>query len=109
MLLGYVMNSTVALFAVFGFYCAARMLCELLLAPPQIAMAIEVREERDVRELDMLLHEARASLLRKGHARLVVLLSAELMDGTAGVGEELAPPYEELLEEYGAECYLIDS
>ena len=40
MLLGYVMNSTVALFAVFGFYCAARMLCELLLAPPQIAVAL---------------------------------------------------------------------
>jgi hypothetical protein len=108
MLFGYVIEALVALFAVFGFFCAARMLCELVFASPQIAVAIEVREKQDVQELDMLLHEARAAFLRKGRARLVVLISSDLMDGTVGDGEELSPLYDELLEEYGAECYLID-
>ena len=109
MLFGYVIEVAVALFAVFGFYCAARMFCELLFSPSQIVVAIEVREKQDAQELDMLLHEARSAFLRKGRARLVVLVSADLMDGTVGEGEELFPLYDELLEEYGAECYLIDS
>ena len=108
MLFGYVIEVSVALFAVFGFYCAVRMFFELLFTPGQIAVAVEVREREDAEELDMLLHEARSTFLRKGKARIVVLLSSELMDGTVGKGEELDPHYGELLDEYGAECYLID-
>ena len=108
MLFGYVIEASVALFAVFGFYCAARMLCELGLASSQIAVAVEVREEADAQALDMLLHEARAAFLRRGHARLVVLVSSDLMRGCMGEGEVLFSLYEDLLDEYGAECYLID-
>ena len=46
--------------------------------------------------------------MRKGKARLVVLLSSELMEGTVGEGEDLYPEYQELLDLYDADCYLID-
>ncbi|MBQ7346722.1 MAG: hypothetical protein IJW55_02090 [Clostridia bacterium] len=98
----------VALFAVFGFCCALKTFFELLFASERIAVAVEVREKKDADMLDMLLHEAQSAFLRKGHARLVVLLSTELMDGTVGTGEELADDYAELIDRYGAECYLID-
>ena len=108
MLFGYVIEAGVAVFAVFGFYCAVRMLCELLFASPQIAVAVEVREASDAEALDMLLHEARVAFLRRGHAHLVVLVSSDLMRGCMGEGEELFPVYEDLLDKYGAACYLID-
>ena len=108
MFFSYVIEVCVALFAVFGFCCAIRLLCELLFATSQLAVAIEVRERADAEVLDMLLQEARGSFLRRGKARLVVLLSYDLMDGTVGIGEELLPHYKELLEQFDAECYLIE-
>lgn len=108
MFFSYVIEVSIALFAVFGFYCAVRAFCELLFAPSQLSVAIEVREREDAEMLDMLLREARGSFLRRGHARLVVLLSYELMDGTVGIGEELLPAYRELIDSFDAECYLIE-
>ena len=104
----YVIEAMVALFAIFGFYCMIKLFCELLFAPSQLAVAVEVRAREDAEMLDMLLREAQGSLLRIGRARLVVLLSYELMDGTVGIGEELLPHYKELLEQFDAECYLIE-
>ena len=98
----------VALFAVFGFFCAARILFEIFFSSDRLAVAVEVRSEEDVSELDFLLHEARGSFLRRRAARLVVFISADLMNGTVGAGEELFPPYRDLLDRYGADCYLID-
>ena len=97
----------VSLFAVFGFYCAIRTLADLLFPSKRLSVAVEVRDQKDVEELDMLLGEAAASSLQRG-ARLVVLLSTDLMDGTVGEGEELSEHYTDLLDRYGAECYLIE-
>lgn len=108
MLFAYVIEVAVALFAVVGFYCTVRMFSELLFASGQIAVAIEVYEREDAEMLDMLLHEAGSAFLRKGHARTVVLISSDLMDGTVGEGDELFPAYQEMLDRYGAECYLVD-
>ena len=98
----------VALFAAFGLYCALRMLAESLFASDRIAVAIEIETRGDARDLDMLLHEARVLFGRRRGMRIVVLLSAELMDGTLGEGTTLSPACEELLERYGAECYLMN-
>ena len=95
-------------FAVFGLWCVLRMVAEILFSPDQIAVAVQIQTEEDAEMLDMLLHEARSAFLRKGKARLVVLLASELMDGTLGEGEDLYPEYQELIDLYGAECYLID-
>lgn len=97
----------VALFAVFGFYCALRTLTGLFFPSKRISVAVEVRDKKDVEQLDMLLQEAAASSLQRG-ARLVVLLSADLMDGTVGVGDALFDDYDALLERFGAECFLIE-
>ena len=96
-----------ALFSVFGFYCAVRTIGEMLFPARRLSVAVEVRDKRDVEDLDMLLDEAvKASL--GGGARLVVLMSVELMDGTVGFGDELSDYYADLLDRFGAECYLIE-
>lgn len=99
---------SVALFAVFGFCCALKTFLELILAPRQIAVAVEVRNKRDADMLDMLLHEARSAFFQRGRTRLVVLVSAHLMDGTVGVGDELLEAYADLIDSFGAECYLVE-
>lgn len=99
---------TVALFAVFGFYCAVKALAELLFASSCIAVAIEVQSMEQAEMLEELLCEARACYLRKSRAHPLVLISTELMEGGMGEGEELFEKYSELLSRYGADCYLID-
>ena len=108
MLWELILQVAVALFAVFGFYCALRLFADLFFASEQIVVAVEIRDQKDAEMLDVLLHEAWSAFFRKRHGRLVVLLSYELMDGRVGVGEVLFPAYLEILERWGAECYLID-
>ena len=108
MLLQLILEVSVALFAVFGFYCALRMVADLFWMPKQLYVAIEVQNKEDAEMLDVLLHEAYSAFFRKGH-RIAVLLSSDLMNGTVGNGEELFEKYSDLLDSYGAECYLIDS
>ena len=98
----------VALFAAFGLYCALRMLAEAMFSSDRIAVAIEVETHADAEALDMLLHEARVVFGRQRGMRLIVLMSAALMDGTLGTDMELSPACEEILARYGAECYLMD-
>lgn len=97
-----------SVFAAFGFCCALRLFAEWTWTPEQLAIAIEVQDEEDAEMLDMLLHEAVSAFSRRRGMRVTVLLSVSLMDGRVGEGEELLPAYRELLDRYGAECYLID-
>ncbi len=103
-----IIDIAVALFAVYGFFCALRLLADLLWAPRQLAVAVTVQNREDADMLDVLLHEADSAFFTNRNAPIIVLVSAALMDGTVGLGEELFDTYADLLEEYGAECYLID-
>ena len=107
MLFRVILDVSVAMLAVFGFYCALRMVVDMLWAPKQLYVAIEVRNAEDADMLDVLLHEAYVAFFRKGK-QIVVLFSNELMDGTVGEGEQLYDKYSDLLDTYGADCYLID-
>ena len=98
----------VALFAVIGLWCTVSILLELLLPCEQVTLAVRVQNKQDADMLDMLLHEARSAFLRRGRTGIVVLISASLMDGTVGVGEELFDSYAEVIDAFGADCYLID-
>ena len=98
---------TVAFFAVVGFSLALRACLACLYLPENLTVAIEIRTREDADMLDMLLHEAGSAFSRPRAARTVVLISTALMDGTVGFGEELLEHYENLLDRYGAECYLI--
>ncbi len=101
-------NILVLSFSVFGAYCAIKTLSETLFSSDCISVALEVREPQEIEDMDMLLREAQSLSIRRGRARLVVLISYDLMDGTLGEGEELYDDYMALLDRYGAECYLID-
>ena len=107
MLWQVVLEVSAAMFAVFGFYCAMRMAVDLLWKPSQICIAVTVQNKKDAEMLDVLLHEAYSAFFRT-RSRIVVLLSSELMNGTLGEGEELFEKYNDLMDAYGAECYLID-
>ena len=102
-----ILDVAAALLAVFGFYCALRMVADLFWNPKQICIAVRVQNKEDAEMLDVLLHEAYSAFFRKGR-RIAVLLSSELMNGTLGEGEELFEKYNDLMDAYGAECYLID-
>jgi hypothetical protein len=102
-----ILDVAAALLAVFGFYCALRMVADLFWNPKQICIAVRVQNKEDAEMLDVLLHEAYSAFFRKGR-RIAVLLSSELMNGMLGEGEELFEKYNDLMDAYGAECYLID-
>ena len=108
MLFYFILEATVALLAGYGFYCALRAFANLLGVPRQLMVAIEVQTKEDADMLDVLLHEAYSAFFQKKRARVVVLFSQTLMDGTIGHGEDLFDKYSDLLDVYGAECYLID-
>lgn len=101
------MASAMALFAVFGLISAVRMLSEWLFGNGRLSVAVEVRDKQDAEALDMLLEDAARAAFARGVAP-VVLLSVDLMDGTVGEGEELSEYYADLIDRYGAECYLIE-
>ncbi|MBR3895357.1 MAG: hypothetical protein IKJ35_09495 [Clostridia bacterium] len=107
-MLGLITEIGVAMLAVFGFCCAVKMLAELLFPSDRIAVAVEIMEEQDARTMDLLLREAQTLSVGKGRGRMVVLISAALMDGTVGLGDTLDEEFAVLIDSYGAECYLID-
>ncbi len=88
-----------ALFAVFGVYAAVRLFATRLFSPASFAVAIEVREEIDLREAKSLYFLAREQFFLFGTGRVVVLLDQELKNA-----DELLNTFTAL----GAECYLIE-
>ena len=103
-----VFDVVMAALAVFGFYCAIKTIGEWWLTPDGLCVAVSVCDEAAANRLDVLLHEAQRSLLRRGKMRIVVLFSADLMQGCAGYGEILRPDIEELVRRYGADCYVVE-
>ena len=97
-----------AAFAVFGFYCAIRTVGEFFLPLRPLSGAVKLYEESQVRELDILLQSARGSFSARRRNRIVVLISAALMQGCMGYGEVLRPEIEALLRRYDADCFVVD-
>ena len=107
MLWSLISATVTVLFAVFGVYCALQAVARML-APPMLATAILIMRQKDVERLEVLLREARSLPFLGRRYPIVVLISTALMDGTLGEGDALLPEYEQLLEQCGAQCYLID-
>ena len=100
----------IACLSVFGFYCLLKTLLECFFSSERLWIAVEVREEKDADMLDMLLHEADSAFFRKGGMKTVVLFSSSLFENgivgsTDGV---LYDEYAALVDEYAAECYIMD-
>lgn len=104
-----VLELSVTLLAVYGVACAARTVTEWLFPQKNLAMAIEIRTEQDAQNLDVLLFEASASVMRRGRSRMIVLIPTDLMSGIMGEDNTLFSEYEELIGRYGADCYMIET
>lgn len=100
---GLIVGCLVAALAVFGLICGAQMIVELCFPLRQLAVTVEVRTREDAEILDMLLREARNSLMGRRHRRVGVLLSANLCEN-----EQIPQDVLQLLKQYGADCYLVE-
>ena len=98
----------ILLFSVFGFSCAVWMLADWGTAPNNQALAVLIMNQNDADLLDLLLEDARHSFFTKCSKSPVVLISSELMNGTVGFDDVLFEKYEQILDRYGAECYVIE-
>ena len=102
-----VVQILIAALAVIGFYGVLHAVFESALRPRQITTAVTVRSERDARDLDILLCEARRAPCRRASRRLFLIVSSELMDGTVGEAGKLNEEYAALAERYGAEVAFL--
>ena len=98
----------ILLFSVFGFSCAVWMLADRGTAPNNQALAVLIMNQNDADLLDLLLEDARCSFFAKRARSPVVLISSDLMDGTVGIDGTLFEKYEQILDRYGADCYVIE-
>ena len=98
----------VAMLAAYGLYYALKAVAEWLFPTEQLMVAVEIRTLQDAQDLECLLYDARMLMHRRGGMRIAVLISEQLLDGTVGIGDTLLEPYAALLEQYDADCYLID-
>ena len=89
--------------AVVGFYGILHGLFESMLRPKQLTSAVVVRTMADATDMDILLCEAKRSPCRKRGRSVVLVVSADLMDGRVGEGGTLKEEYALLAERYGAE------
>ena len=105
-----VVQVLVAALAVVGFYGLLHGMFEAVLRPRQITSAVVVRTMADAMNLDILLCEARRAPCRRRGKSVVLVVSAELMDGRVGEGTTLKEEYALLAERYGARvCVTLGS
>ena len=89
----------VALFAVFGFYSAVKLLAQRIFSSENIILAVEIKTDEDVLNAEMLIREALGSFLLTSSSSIAVLVyeglcSAELIS---------------VVEKYGVQMYIVDS
>ena len=89
-------------FAVFGLWCAMRLLCEACLGSKSIRMAIVIDSPERAAELPQLIDEARAYLSCRRGDGLVVLCDAAL-----GENGEIPPLLTACCQGYGVPCRLV--
>ena len=95
---------TVAALAVIGFYGILHALMELLLTPRELGTAVILTRPLPPAELDILLCEARRTLLGRGK-RVVLALPRRLWEGDMRDSDE----YAEIIEKYGVTVCLSET
>ena len=110
MLSKLILQIMIAFFSVFGFCSALQTVLDIVFTSKHYWITVKVRDEKDADMLDMLLHEAASAFFKKRGTRTVVLISSSLFqNGTVGSADGiLYDRYAELIEEYEAECYVME-
>ena len=110
MLLDLSIRVGIAFLAVFGFCCLVQTVMDRVFSSKRFWITIKIKDEKDADMLDMLLHEAESAFFRRKTSRAVVLISSILFEnGTMGTSDGvLYDRYANLIEDYAAECYIMD-
>ena len=94
---------TVSMLAVFGLWCAIKLLFEMLFSPKCLVVAIELTKEKDAEMLDVLLQQAHSAFFCQRIRRIVVLIDAQLLQGCLGTDGVPSEQVLELLAHFGAD------
>ncbi len=97
----------VSMLAVFGLWCAIKVLGDMVFTPRCLVAAIEIKNEKDAEMLDVLLQQAHSAFFRQKMRRIVVLIDEPLLYGC--IGHDGVPDVRtlELLTYFGAEYRVI--
>ena len=98
---------TVSMLAVFGLWCALKLIGETLFSHKCLVAAIEMTNEKDAEMLDVLLQQAHSAFFCQRSRRIVVLFDAPLLYGRLGHDGVPSEHVLELLAFYGAEYRVI--
>lgn len=98
---------TLSMLAVFGLWCALKLIGETLFSHKCLVAAIEITNEKDAEMLDVLLQQAHSAFFRQRMRRIVVLIDAPLLYGRMGHDGVPSERILELLAYYGAEYRVI--
>lgn len=94
----------IAALSVLGLFFAFRVLASLIFTSRQIAAAVVIESERQLRELDMLLNEASSALFSARRRRLSVLVPPSAWSTCDENTKSFAL---EIIDRFGAELYLV--
>ena len=97
----------VSMLAVFGLWCAIKVLGDMIFMPRCLVAAIEIKNQKDAEMLDVLLQHAHSAFFRQRTCRVVVLIDEPLLYGV--IGHDGVPSVQtlELLAYFGAEYRVI--
>ena len=98
---------TLSMLAVFGLWCALKLIGETLFSHKCLVAAIEITNEKDAEMLDVLLQQAHSAFFCQRSRRIVVLFNAPLLYGRLGHDGVPSEHVLELLAFYGAEYRVI--
>ena len=98
---------TLSMLAVFGLWCALKLIGETLFSHKCLVAAIEITNEKDAEMLDVLLQQAHSAFFCQRSRRIVVLFDTPLLYGRLGHDGVPSEHVLELLAFYGAEYRVI--
>ncbi len=102
--MGLFFELLLAALAVFGLWCALRLVTEALCSSRNVTVAVEVLDATARDALCALLREARANLSCRRGSTVAVLYDRSLLESG-----ELPPAVRGACRRYGARCYIIDA
>ncbi len=108
MVIRTVLEITVAALAVIGVYFLLRELAAACFSSRHVTATLVLRRPVDEVGLDILLDEAMRHPMRRPGERVVLLLSADLLDGPMGEGKQLHPPLAVVAERYRARVMVAE-
>ena len=89
--------------AVFGLWCAMRLITEALICSPHITVAVRVFDCEAAQHLQVLLEQARETMSYRRRMRVVVLYDRALLEDGVVPCEQLA-----IMRRFCAACHVVD-